>query len=318
MASGAIEESKAKMADEADGSTDVVDVAAATPDTAAQPKRKGEAIVIGFGGASASDGKSASSEGKSGGDLQSSFLAFKRERARALRAAKASAAADRADPAHRDRLRAAFMKRIEHYCELKVPYAQKYFTAGEDPEYDAPLFLDCCALVRRACDDLQEQFGFRLGRWNQAYQFDTLRHAQIAKEDMKPGDLVFYSGEYVSSKSKKQKHDMVHVEVWVGGETGEETIGARWHKGVVTHFDTYNFTPKSYTNVKHYFCSIEPWLRGECESHCEEHAWEQKGWADGASRRSLFYTGDDDDEAAEGASGDEEEEEEEEGESKEA
>ena len=28
---------------------------------------------------------------------------------------------------------------------------------------------------------------------------------------------------------KKQKHDMVHVEIWYG--EGEKTIGARWQKG---------------------------------------------------------------------------------------
>ena len=35
------------------------------------------------------------------------------------------------------------------------PYAQKYHEPGTK-DYDAPLFLDCCGLVRRAMDDLQE------------------------------------------------------------------------------------------------------------------------------------------------------------------
>ena len=30
--------------------------------------------------------------------------------------------------------------------------------------------------------------------------------------------------------AKKQRHDMVHVEIWVGD--GEKTLGARWQKGV--------------------------------------------------------------------------------------
>jgi hypothetical protein len=39
---------------------------------------------------------------------------------------------------------------------------------------DQPLFLDCCALVRRCVKDLRMDFGFQLKGGNQAYQFDTL------------------------------------------------------------------------------------------------------------------------------------------------
>jgi hypothetical protein len=42
---------------------------------------------------------------------------------------------------------------------------------------------------------------------------------------MKPGDLVFYTGTYFNEKSRKQKHDMVHVEIFMGGE---KSLGARW------------------------------------------------------------------------------------------
>ena len=66
---------------------------------------------------------------------------------------------------------------------------------------------------------------------------------------MKPGDLVFISATYYNPKgtysvhvivrfkfnsycfsAKKQRHDIVHVEIWVGD--GEKTLGARWQKGV--------------------------------------------------------------------------------------
>ena len=59
-----------------------------------------------------------------------------------------------------------------------------------------------------------------MDRWNQAYQFDTLP-VEVPFEELKPGDLVFYSGTYYNTKLKAQKHDMVHVEVFTGGETGE-------------------------------------------------------------------------------------------------
>ena len=39
---------------------------------------------------------------------------------------------------------------------------------------------------------------------------------------------------------RKQKHDIVHVEIWAGD--GEKTIGARWQKEkYVWHIDHYSF-----------------------------------------------------------------------------
>ena len=81
--------------------------------------------------------------------------------------------------------------------------------------------------------DLKDDFGFTIGPWNQAYQLDTLPNRVEKVTDLQPGDLVFYLGDYVKEGSKPQKHDCVHVEVYIGGETGEATLGARWGKGVV-------------------------------------------------------------------------------------
>jgi hypothetical protein len=82
------------------------------------------------------------------------------------------------------------------------------------------------------------------------YQLDTLPIRCQSIHDLKPGDLVFYLGNYVNPKTKPQKHNCVHVEVllllllllllltvivtifqvYIGGE---KTLGARWGKGVV-------------------------------------------------------------------------------------
>lgn len=50
---------------------------------------------------------------------------------------------------------------------------------------------------------------------------------------MRPGDLIFYSGKYYNTEAAAQKHDIVHVEIFTGGPTGEQTIGARLQRGVV-------------------------------------------------------------------------------------
>eukprot|EP00820_Chromera_velia_P017224 Cvel_26596.t1-p1 / transcript=Cvel_26596.t1 / gene=Cvel_26596 / organism=Chromera_velia_CCMP2878 / gene_product=hypothetical protein / transcript_product=hypothetical protein / location=Cvel_scaffold3187:14069-19003(+) / protein_length=254 / sequence_SO=supercontig / SO=protein_coding / is_pseudo=false len=179
-------------------------------------------------------------------NLQDSFRKFRESRLAERR--RASKEIDRKDPDRKARLRKAFVEQCKNY--LGVPYAQRFHEPGT-PEHQSPVFLDCCALVRRVLDDLSDDFGFRVGRWNQAYQFDTLPRA-LSFEQMEPGDLVFYSGVYYNSEARKQKHDMVHVEV------GR---------------------------------SIDDWLEGRCEVHCAEHKqiWNASApWK--PSAKSIFWS----------------------------
>ena len=90
---------------------------------------------------------------------------------------------------------------------------------------------------------------------------------------------------------------MVHVEIWTGGETGEQSIGARWQRGVVQYFDSYKFNSTSYHSMKYHFKSIDTWLEGICKSHCKEHAWSSSNlqWAPG--KNSIFKMEDGYDEA---------------------
>lgn len=76
---------------------------------------------------------------------------------------------------------------------------------------DAPLYLDCCGLVRQAVSDLADDFGFKLGRWNQAYQFDTLPDRKEGVHELSPRDLIFYEATFKDpTANKPQKHNMVH------------------------------------------------------------------------------------------------------------
>lgn len=90
---------------------------------------------------------------------------------------------------------------------------------------------------------------------------------------------------------------MVHVEIYTGGENGEQSIGARWQKGAVKYFDSYKFTSTSYHSIKFHFRSLETWLDGICKSHCEEHKWsgDRLQWAHG--KNSIFSMEDGYDEA---------------------
>lgn len=58
-----------------------------------------------------------------------------------------------------------------------------------------------------------------------AAQFDTLPTRVSSAAELEPGDLVFYSGIPFDSTAKRHKFDMMHVEIFVGGNSGEATIG---------------------------------------------------------------------------------------------
>lgn len=105
------------------------------------------------------------------------------------------------------------------------------------------------------------------------------------------------------ASSKPQKHNNVHVEIYLGGETGESTIGARFQKGVVSVFPSYKFVSKSWDLVQYHFRSIDAWLDGRCISHCIEHPWisESGSLYAAAGRKSIFN---DDEEGDEGAGDD--------------
>ena len=80
-----------------------------------------------------------------------------------------------------------------------VPYHPKYWPNEDDPYHNAPLYLDCSGLVRQVVKDLRYKFGFELALWNQSYQYDTLP-IDIEFEELKPGDLIFYSGTYYNTE----------------------------------------------------------------------------------------------------------------------
>ena len=58
---------------------------------------------------------------------------------------------------------------------------------------------------------------------------------------------------------------MTHVEIYLGGPTNEQTIGARWNNGVVNVFDSYKFVSKTYYDIKFHYKSIDTWLQGVCK-----------------------------------------------------
>ena len=206
------------------------------------------------------------------GSLQSNFKKFLKVRKQQIKQITVKTNTDlqnRDCPVRKQALREKFLDRAKSYTG--VPYAQRFHEPGT-ASYNSPIFLDCCALVRQAVDDLQDDFGFRLGRWNQAYQYDVLG-PEIPLEEMKPGDLVFYSATYYDTKKRRQIHDMVHVEIFIGGPTGEQSLGARWFKGGVQIFDSFKFVSTNYYDIKWHYKSIDLWLKGICLSQCLEHPW---------------------------------------------
>ncbi|XP_055863452.1 uncharacterized protein LOC106062948 isoform X2 [Biomphalaria glabrata] len=216
-------------------------------------------------------------------NLQESFLHFMKKKKNLLKQERRHTATSQGRNVNQERLdelRAQVIERAKSY--IGVPYGRKYWSP-DSPEYKSPFFLDCCGLVRRVIRDLQNELGFRLGPGNQAYMYDTLPNTLCA-DQMKPGDLVFMTGIYINPKSKKQYHNMVHVEIWLGD--GQKTIGSRWNSGKVDIFDSYKFQPKSFHSEEYIFKSVDTWLMGECHSFCPEHSWQRPVY--NPSARSIF------------------------------
>ncbi|RUS81566.1 hypothetical protein EGW08_010667, partial [Elysia chlorotica] len=207
---------------------------------------------------------------KAKNSLQDSFLHFRKKRQDEIRQERRRRDAileANADPVRMCKLREKIIAQAKRY--FGVPYARKYWQPNT-AEYKSPMFLDCCGLVRQVVRDLQDDLGFRLGPWNQAYMFDTLP-VTLTRRQMRPGDLVFMTGEYTNPKKKKQRHNMLHVEIWLG--EGDKTIGSRWNNGKVSVFNSYKFDPKSFQNEQYIFKSIDTWLMGICHSYCPKHPW---------------------------------------------
>lgn len=78
----------------------------------------------------------------------------------------------------------------------------------------------------------------------------------------------------------------MHVEIFLGGSTGEETIAAREPRGVVSIFDTYKFESSNYHSIIYRFKSIDTWLKGIHRTFCKEHLWHEE--ANLKNKFSLF------------------------------
>lgn len=226
-------------------------------------------------------------------NLQDSFKKFRNQKLKErqiLKQCKVEISQGKRSDIYKNALRQKFIDGCKKY--LGVPYAERF----KAPEAEiAPLYLDCCGLVRQVVQDLQEDFGFVIGKWNQCYQMDTLP-IKLERHQLKPGDLIFYEGIYNSNRSKPQKHNNVHVEVYLGGETGDGTIGSRYHKGCVSIFPSFEFKSTTWDLVQYHFRSLDSWLDGACVSCCDEHPWlsDSLSIMAAAGKRSIFNDDDED------------------------
>lgn len=111
--------------------------------------------------------------------IQEAFKKFQKQKFYQLKLNKylQNTKIDRSSLEFKAQLRQKFVQTAHKY--IGVPYCQKYHNKG-DPLFDAPLFLDCCALIRQSVFDLRQQFGYTLGKWNQSYQFDLLPDEKLS------------------------------------------------------------------------------------------------------------------------------------------
>ena len=249
------------------------------------------------------DGDAANADGQS---LQERFEVMRQRRVAAAQRVKAAEAAKKSAPrsdSFKKALRERFVAQARTY--VGTPYSAKRNNAIESgraavdvqisdetgqAEVDVQLYLDCCGLVRRTAHDLKEELGFELGCWNQSYQFDTLPTAIEDAADLKPGDLIFWTGTYNDPNKKALKHDLVHVEIFTGtGPIGEGTLGSRYEgEGVeqpgVAEFESWRtFGGHGAHGHAVLFRPIDSWLEGVCINHCKSCSWGELNCKRGSS-----------------------------------
>jgi hypothetical protein len=120
------------------------------PETLSEPlcgEAKDSGVVVTVGG---------------GVSLQEAFAKFREQKKTERRLMKACLAPGGRSQEYKDQLRAKFIEQAKKY--MGVPYHEKYREEGTPV---APLYLDCCGLVRQCVKDLKTDFGFLIGRWNQ-------------------------------------------------------------------------------------------------------------------------------------------------------
>lgn len=223
-----------------------------------------------------------------GPSLQERFEAMRKRRMEAAKRVKAAAQAGPRSAEVKAALRQKFVERVKSY--IGTPYSR----SRNPSDQEAPLYLDCCGLVRRALTDLKEDFGFSVGPWAQEYQFDTLPDTIGTANELVPGDLIFWAANYDDPARKPHRHDLVHVEVFIGdGDAGEGTVGSRYEgpgvvaPGVAAHTSFRSFGGHGAHGHRLLFKSIDAWLDGKCVSHCAECSWGELPKGKG-SKYSMF------------------------------
>jgi len=234
--------------------------------------------------------------------LQERFEVMRSRRRAAAARVKAADNAKKAPPrplAFRQTLRQRFVDTALAY--VGTPYSSTRNPHARTAE--PPLFLDCCGLIRRVLIDLKEEFGFEVCPWNQSYLFDTLPQSAAvdSTSSLEPGDLIFWTATYDDPLKRKAKHDLVHVEIFLGGgKDGESTVGSRYEFADVGdavpgvhEFSTYrSFGGHGAHGHRTLFRKIDAWLEGACINHCRECTWgELRKQACGANS-SLFLCAD--------------------------
>jgi len=206
--------------------------------------------------------------------LQKRFEALRQRRVAAC-AGLSNATAGPRSQAERAALRQKFVAATRSY--IGTPYSARRNGEG------APLYMDCASLVRQVLLDLRGELGFTIGGWNQCYLYDMLPREAALLPDLQPGDLIFWTAE-PGSRTVRHRHNLVHVEVFMGGATGEATVGSRFDPETcavagVSRFDSFR-SFRGHGNHSHrvIFRSIDPWLDGVARNCCPTCRWaEPKG-----------------------------------------
>lgn len=134
-------------------------------------------------------------------------------------------------------------------------------------------------------------------------------HVEVRKRHFPPVSPSLLPARIIRSAPTPTRFCTISPQVFLGGETGEETVGsvswqsvrARDGRCGVQRFPSYvQLETGTWTLVKMWFCKIDTWLMGECRSHCEQHAWCDVEPVNGGARSIFKCEGDGDGDESDG------------------
>mmetsp|Transcript_105738 Transcript_105738/g.299095 ORF Transcript_105738/g.299095 Transcript_105738/m.299095 type:complete len:166 (+) Transcript_105738:2-499(+) len=149
-----------------------------------------------------------------------------------------------------------------HALRKKVISTAKFFTGAPHSE------MSDIQLIQEVINALRKDFGFLLPTKCSLAECYRALPVKLQPTELQSGDLIFYEGTWNERGASRKKY-LVHVEIFLGGETGTASISSlarashprtQGRDGVQIYDDYRVASTSEWTQVGLHFRSLASWL----------------------------------------------------------